>query len=139
MQQIQEPGFFEIVFLERQEIFSYQLETIDYQDNRNRFMDVYSFMPVLTEEDLYLFGEGNNYRIYEKMGCHLMTLNGVSGAFFAVWAPNAKRVSVIGNFNNWDGRKHPMRRRGLSGVWELFIRCLGTFHSGTPGRRSLQI
>lgn len=118
---VDEPGFFEAVFPDRQEFFAYQLETIDNQGNRKRFFDVYSFLPVLSDEDLYLFGEGNNYRIYEKFGCHLMTINGVDGAFFAVWAPNAKRVSVVGDFNGWDGRKHPMRLRGLSGVWELFI------------------
>ncbi len=120
MNLVHEPGFFEAVF-DRSDFFRYQLEIVDGAGNRSRFDDVYSFPPVLTEDDLYLFGEGNNYRIYEKMGCHLMTLNGVDGAFFAVWAPNAKRVSVVGNFNGWDGRKHPMRTRGLSGVWELFI------------------
>jgi 1,4-alpha-glucan branching enzyme len=121
MTRVREPGFFEVVFQDRQDFFTYQLETIDTQGNQKRFVDVYSFLPVLKDEDLYLFGEGTNYKIYEKLGCHLMTINGVSGAFFAVWAPNAKRVSVIGDFNDWDGRKHPMRVRGLSGVWELFI------------------
>ncbi len=118
---VSEPGFFELVFPDCQAAFGYQLETVDEQGARKRFHDVYSFLPVLTDDDLYLFGEGNNYRIYEKMGCHLMTHDGVAGAFFAVWAPNAKRVSVVGDFNGWDGRKHPMRTRGLSGVWELFM------------------
>jgi 1,4-alpha-glucan branching enzyme len=76
---------------------------------------------VLSDDDLNLFREGKYYTIYEKFGCHLMKVNGVSGAFFAVWAPNAKRVSVIGDFNGWDGRKHPMQLRKEWGVWELFI------------------
>ncbi len=121
MTRICDPGFFEAVFPDRQEFFRYQLETIDFQGKRKRFFDVYSFSPVMSDDDLYLFGQGNNYKIYETMGCHLMTLHGVEGAFFAVWAPNAKRVSIVGNFNGWDGRKHPMRLRGLSGIWELFI------------------
>jgi len=118
---VRAPGFFELVFPDRQNFFPYQLETIDIHGNNKRFVDVYSFLPVLTDEDLYLFGEGTNYKIYERLGAHPMTINGISGVFFAVWAPNAKRVSVIGDFNGWDGRKHPMRVRGLSGVWELFI------------------
>jgi 1,4-alpha-glucan branching enzyme len=118
---VHKAGFFEAICADRKDFFAYELETVDKAGNKKRFADPYSFLPVLSDEDLYLFGEGNNYRIYERMGCHLLTINGVSGAFFAVWAPNAKRVSVIGNFNGWDGRKHPMRVRGLSGVWELFI------------------
>ncbi|PIE35377.1 1,4-alpha-glucan branching enzyme [candidate division KSB3 bacterium] len=121
MKRVPGTGFFEAVFQDRRDFFQYQLETVDTQGGTARFYDVYSFMPVLGEDDLYLFGEGKHYKIYEKLGCHLMTLNGVSGAFFAVWAPNAKRVSVVGDFNDWDGRKHPMRLRGLSGIWELFI------------------
>lgn len=130
MQRVHEAGFFEAVFPGRTDVFAYQLETVDDAGNRRRFVDVYSFLPVLSDDDLYLFGEGRNFRIYERMGCHPLTLNdgegkGIDGAFFAVWAPNAKRVSVIGNFNGWDGRKHPMRARGMSGVWELFIPELG--------------
>jgi len=121
MERIPDTGFFEAVFPDRQDFFPYQLETIDEQGRTTRFYDVYSFMPVLSEDDLYLFGEGKHYNIYDKLGCHLMTLDGVSGAFFAVWAPNAKRVSIVGDFNGWDGRKHPMRLRGMSGIWELFI------------------
>ena len=73
------------------------------------------------ELDLHLFGEGKHERIYEKLGAHLMTLEGKRGVAFAVWAPNAKSVSVVGNFNDWNGANHPMRRLGDSGVWELFI------------------
>ncbi len=83
--------------------------------------DVYSFAPFLGETDLYLFGEGQHWRLYEKMGAHLMEQNAVAGVGFSVWAPNAKRVSVVGPFNGWDGRRHMMRPRGVSGVWELFV------------------
>jgi 1,4-alpha-glucan branching enzyme len=70
-------------------------------------------------------GEGRHYDAYEKLGAHLKTVDGVTGVHFAVWAPNARRVSVVGNFNHWDGRVHPMRFRGSSGVWELFVPELG--------------
>ena len=80
-----------------------------------------SFPPTLGEIDLHLFGEGRHERIYEKLGAHVLTLDGVKGVAFAVWAPNADRVSVVGNFNDWDGAKNPMRALGGSGVWELFI------------------
>lgn len=76
---------------------------------------------VLTDFDLHLIGEGSHYKKYEKLGAHVMEINGIKGVHFAVWAPNAKRVSVIGDFNNWDGRRHPMRVLGSSGVWEIFI------------------
>ena len=80
-----------------------------------------SFSPTLGEIDLHLFGEGRHELIYEKLGAHVITLNGVEGVAFAVWAPNAQRVSVVGDFNEWDGIKHPMRLLDGSGVWELFI------------------
>jgi 1,4-alpha-glucan branching enzyme len=83
--------------------------------------DPYAFPPVLTEYDLYLSGEGTHYQKYEKLGAHVREVAGVRGVHFAVWAPNARRVSVVGNFNFWDGRVHPMRHRGSSGIWELFI------------------
>ena len=83
--------------------------------------DTYAFPYLLSEFDLYLMGEGRHYDTYEKMGAHVKTLEGVSGVHFAVWAPNARRVSVVGDFNGWDGRVSPMRSRGNSGIWELFI------------------
>ena len=79
------------------------------------------FRLVLTEYDLYLSGEGTHYLKYEKLGAHVREVAGVRGVHFAVWAPNAQRVSVVGNFNFWDGRVHPMRHRGASGIWEIFI------------------
>ena len=83
--------------------------------------DPYSFPPQLTDFDLHLFGEGRHRHAYRFMGAHPHEVGGVAGVLFAVWAPNAERVSVIGDFNRWDGRRHPMRVRGGSGVWELFI------------------
>lgn len=76
---------------------------------------------VLTDFDLHLIGEGSHYKKYEKLGAHVVEINGIKGVHFAVWAPNAERVSVIGDFNNWDGRRHPMQVLGSSGVWEIFI------------------
>ena len=86
-----------------------------------RTRDPYSFLPTLGEGDLYLFGKGDERRIYEKLGGHLRTIDGVAGASFAVWAPNAQRISVVGDFNSWDGRVHQMRSLGPSGVWEIFV------------------
>ena len=83
--------------------------------------DAYSFWPTLSDDELYLFGEGRLNEAYKAFGAHLMTHQGVSGTRFAVWAPNAERVSVIGNFNQWDGRVNPMRVRGGTGVWELYL------------------
>ena len=84
------------------------------------FEDAYRFPPILSELDLYLLGEGNHLELYDKLGAHPMTFDGVAGVGFAVFAPNARRVSVVGDFNFWDARRHPMRVRGV-GYWELFI------------------
>ncbi|MBI4962875.1 MAG: 1,4-alpha-glucan branching protein GlgB [Desulfomonile tiedjei] len=81
----------------------------------------YRFPPTLGELDLHFVGEGKHYNLYEKMGAHPREMDGSEGTSFAVWAPNARRVSVVGEFNNWDGRLYPMRSMGSSGVWELFI------------------
>jgi 1,4-alpha-glucan branching enzyme len=83
--------------------------------------DTYAFPPILTDYDLYLSGEGTHYLKYEKLGAHVREVAGVRGVHFGVWAPNAKRVSVVGDFNAWDGRVDPMRVRGESGIWELFL------------------
>jgi 1,4-alpha-glucan branching enzyme len=79
----------------------------------------------ITDLDLHLFGEGNHHHIYTKLGAHVASVDGVEGTYFAVWAPNAKRVSVVGDFNSWDGRSHPMELLGSSGVWTKFIARLG--------------
>jgi 1,4-alpha-glucan branching enzyme len=83
--------------------------------------DPYSFDPVLGDLDLHLLAEGTHHRSWERLGAHLVTQRGVAGVAFAVWAPNAKRVSVVGDFDNWDGRRHPMRFHERHGIWELFI------------------
>ena len=83
--------------------------------------DAYSFGPVLGPMDDYFIGEGNHLRLYDKLGAHPLSHEGAEGVHFALWAPNASRVSVIGDFNNWDGRRHVMRLRGSTGVWEIFV------------------
>src|SRR6266704_69414 len=102
-------------------VYAYDLVITDSAGNERRTRDPYSFLPTLSEADLYLFGKGDERRIYDKLGAQLRTIDGVAGASFAVWAPNAQRISVIGDFNHWDGRCHLMRPLGLSGVWEIFI------------------
>ena len=87
--------------------------------------DPYRFGPVLGELDEYLLGEGTHKRLWQVLGARVMTHEGVEGVHFAVWAPNAARVSVVGDFNVWDGRRHPMRQRGATGVWEIFLPGLG--------------
>jgi 1,4-alpha-glucan branching enzyme len=97
----------------------YQLRA-HYGDNVVEFDDPYRFPAILTDYDLYLLGEGTDQRLYDKLGAHPMTLEGVAGVGFVVFAPNARRVSLVGDFNVWDPRRHPMRVRG-NGYWELFV------------------
>ena len=87
--------------------------------------DPYRFMPTLGDVDLHLFNEGTHHEIWQKLGAHMRTIEGIAGVSFAVWAPNARRVSVVGDFCNWDGRIFPMRIMGSSGVWEIFIPEVG--------------
>ena len=93
----------------------------DFNNTEAEYWDTYSFMPWVSDLDLYLFGEGRHWDIYQMLGGHCCEHQGVQGARFAVWAPNADRVSLVGHFNHWDGRLHPLRLRGQSGVWEIFI------------------
>ncbi|HYI45348.1 MAG TPA: 1,4-alpha-glucan branching protein GlgB [Actinomycetota bacterium] len=99
----------------------YQLE-VEYA-NGQRFVqrDPYAFLPTLSDLDLHLAGEGTHLRLWEKLGAHIAEIDGVTGVSFAVWAPNARSVRVVGEFNSWDGRLHPMRSLGSSGIWELFV------------------
>src|SRR5215470_8419870 len=97
----------------------YQLRA-QYGDNVVELDDPYRFPPVLSDFDLYLLGEGSDQKLYDKIGAHPLVLDNVEGVAFVVFAPNARRVSVVGDFNFWDARRHPMRRRGV-GYWELFI------------------
>lgn len=121
MDLVDDRGFFELVLKEKSDFFKYILEITDNTGHTFTTYDPYSFLPVLTDLDFHLFNEGNHHKIYEKLGAHLMTIDGIQGALFAVWAPCAKRVSIVGDFNQWDGRRHVMRSRGPSGIWELFI------------------
>ncbi|MDH5639053.1 MAG: 1,4-alpha-glucan branching protein GlgB, partial [Nitrospinota bacterium] len=120
MEKVHEAGFFE-VFIPKRDIFAYDLHKVSYQGQSEANRDPYSFLPSLGEMDLYLFNEGSHYEIHKKLGAHPVQIDGVSGVRFAVWAPNARRVSVVGDFCRWDGRAYPMRVLGGSGVWEIFI------------------
>lgn len=107
--------------LAESQAFSYRLR-VQWADGPEQVIeDPYSFPLVLQDLDLWLLAEGTHQRPFECLGAHLVCINGVSGASFAVWAPNARRVSVVGAFNQWDGRRHPMRFRRECGVWEIFI------------------
>ncbi len=120
LKKVHPAGFFEGI-ISRRDRFQYRLRIEQTNGEIRQFYDPYSFEPTVSEQDLYLFNEGTELRIYEKLGAHPVHIDGVPGVKFAVWAPNAERVSVVGDFNNWDGRYHPMRSLGYSGVWELFI------------------
>jgi len=125
MRRLRDTGFFEATLPSPSEVApapsSYRLRFRNEYGDVWEAHDTYAFPYLLTEFDLYLMGEGRHYDTYEKLGAHVKTLEGVTGAHFAVWAPNARRVSVVGDFNGWDGRVNPMRSRGNSGIWELFV------------------
>jgi len=124
MESAHHPHFFECV-LEVPELANYQLKYLS-GGHEHVIYDPYAFKTrTITDFDIHLFGEGNHHRIYEKLGAHTTTIDGVAGVYFAVWAPNARNVSVLGNFNQWDGRKHQMRRLD-NGIWDLFIPTLTT-------------
>ena len=126
MERLHAAGLFEAVFADRREPFGYQLEVRDRDGIVCRCEDAYRFPSALSDFDLHLLGEGTDYRAYEKLGAHLATVDGVTGVRFAVWAPNARRVSAVGNWNGWDGRVHPMRLHPGNGLWEIFIPGLGS-------------
>jgi 1,4-alpha-glucan branching enzyme len=121
MERTHPDGFFERVFPDRGRAFPYRLVVEDHDGHAWEFVDPYQFGPVLTDFDLHLLGEGTHFRNYEKLGAHVREHQGFRGVHFAVWAPNALRMSVIGNFNHWDGRRHPLRSCGPTGMWEIFI------------------
>ena len=121
MNRLLDEGFFEVFIPGRSDVFRYKLKKTTGSGEEAIFYDSYSFLPTLTDFDLYLFNAGDHHRIYEKLGAHYAEVNGVGGIQFAIWAPGARSVSVIGTFNGWDRRKHAMRVLGSSGVWEIFI------------------
>lgn len=119
MENSHNPHFFECV-IETEELINYQIKYSE-GDHERFIYDPYAFRtPNVTDFDIHLFAEGNHHRIYEKLGAHLTQIDGTAGTHFAVWAPNARNASVLGDFNNWDGRKHQMRLIG-GGIWEIFI------------------
>ena len=124
LQQIR-PGLFEGSTDKAKAVYAYDVVITEHDGKKVQARDPYSFLPTVGETDLYLFGQGNERRIYDKLGSHLHVIDGVNGTSFAVWAPDAQRVSVVGDFNHWDGRCHAMRSLGASGVWELFIPGVG--------------
>jgi 1,4-alpha-glucan branching enzyme len=121
MVKVDDDGLFVAFFANAKRFFKYELVVAHNNGSSEVLVDPYSFLPLMSEEARYLFGEGNNVRLYDHLGSHIQTVDGVQGAAFALWAPNAKRVSLVGDFNGWNGRRHPMRLLGSSGVWELFV------------------
>ncbi len=130
MNRIHNSGLFQLNLSTRKNFFKYKLKFEFANGSFYIAEDPYRFTPVLGDFDLHLMNEGNHKNLYDKLGAHLINHEGIDGVLFAVWAPNAKRVSVIGNFNSWDGRRHAMRRRESSGIWELFIPqlCEGEYY-----------
>lgn len=120
LEKIDERGFFAGVIPKIREFFAYKLEVFWGREGQI-LEDPYRFHPMLSDLDGWLLAEGSHLRPYEVLGAHFMECDGVSGVNFRLWAPNAKRVSVVGDFNYWDGRRHPMRRQHQSGIWELFL------------------
>ena len=119
--QLHPEGFFEAILEDAQERFHYALEFTGHDGQAWSEYDPYCFGIILGPLDLHLFAEGNHWQLYEKLGAHLTEIGGVRGTSFHVWAPNAQRASVVGEFNAWDGRRHPMRKLLGCGVWEIFL------------------
>jgi len=120
MQRIHDSGVFETVLPKAAKIPSYRFN-IQSGGEVKKIRDPYSFPPTIGELDLHLFAEGKHEQVYERLGAHVMKIGRVSGVAFSVWAPQAAGVSVVGDFNGWDGRFHAMRMLGNSGVWEIFV------------------
>jgi 1,4-alpha-glucan branching enzyme len=123
-ERIHPDGFYESVVPGSAESLGPNSYRISYRTTEGaavEIFDTYSFPYLLSDFDLHLLSEGKHFESFQKLGAHLRIVDGVAGVHFAVWAPNAKRVSVVGDFNRWDGRVHPLRSRGSSGIWELFI------------------
>ncbi len=120
--QVHEGGVFEAEIAgDKPSAQDYQLEYAFADGSTWTTHDAYSLPSVLGELDMLFFGEGNHVELYRRMGAHPMTLEGVTGTVFSVWAPNARRVSIVGDFNQWDGRANPMRRHPSTGIWDIFL------------------
>src|SRR5262249_42249334 len=118
-------GFFQACLPDLRRNASYQLRLTGADGSTATVHDPYAFGTIMGDVDLHLFSEGNHLQIYETFGAHLRKVVGVDGTYCAVWAPNARRVSVVGDFNGWDPRTNPMRRLVENGVWELFLPGVG--------------
>jgi 1,4-alpha-glucan branching enzyme len=114
-------GLWEGAVPRRKNRFDYRLRVRWAHGDAGEYADAYAFGALVADDDLHFFGEGTHLRPYTFLGAHPMRVGEIDGVRFAVWAPNAMRVSVVGDFNAWDGRRHPMRSRGGGGVWEIFI------------------
>jgi len=124
-EEIHRDGFFCAIVPGATRDLDYQLRITTSDGSERLVRDPYQYGPIMGEIDLHLFAEGQHWQIYEKFGAHLRTIGDAAGVYFAVWAPNAQRVSVVGDFNGWDGRVNPMRKLLGSGVWELFLPGVG--------------
>ena len=120
-ERIEQEGFFCATIAGANRDLQYHVRITDRDGSQHVTRDPYQYGPIMGQVDLHLFAEGQHWKIYEKFGAHLRTIGDAAGAYFAVWAPNAQRVSVVGDFNNWDGRVNPMRKLLDAGVWELFL------------------
>ncbi len=121
LQRMTDTDFFEAPLKSAKTLKHYELHGVDKEGHPFKFYDPYDFPSQLPEFDQHLFSEGKHWHIYRKLGAHSYKVDGINGIHFAVWAPNAQRVSVIGDFNHWDGRCNPMRNLGRCGIWEIFI------------------
>jgi 1,4-alpha-glucan branching enzyme len=120
-ERINEEGFFCATVAGAERDVPYRLRVVKLDGSEEFTSDAYQYGPIMGDVDLHLFSEGQHWKIYEKLGAHLRTIGNAPGVYFAVWAPSARRVSVVGDFNDWDGRVNPMRKLVSAGVWELFL------------------
>src|SRR5216110_3306527 len=120
-QKIQQDGFFCATIRNATRDLPYHLRVTAWDGSHYLIRDPYQYGPIMGEVDLHLFSEGQHWKIYDKFGAHVRTIGDASGVYFSVWAPNAQRVSVVGDFNDWDGRVNPTRKLVSAGVWELFL------------------
>ncbi len=125
LKKVSDEGLFEYLFPRRKNRFFYDLEITPHHGETYRITDSYQFGSLLTDFDLQLWGEGNHHHTYKWMGSHQKEVGSIKGTHFVVAAPEAARVSVVGSFNNWDGRIHPMRKYPAQGIWEIFIPHVG--------------
>lgn len=121
MQKLHESGLFELFMPRKRALFKHHFEVEDYRGGIRKVYDSYAFESQFSEFEIYLIGKGDDRKIYQKMGSHPYSIDGIEGVSFAVWAPTARRVSVVGDFNGWDGRYNQMRPVGVSGIWEIFV------------------